>query len=228
MIKYIVFLIISLNFTLSYSQLSDTSCIKSKYFIIQPSEKNRPLFEFNTNYTDSNFIRIVLSLIFKNQIKIHDEKAWNSDYPPKIEFSNDIKNELNVFTKNYWLYIHKSAKKPFNTIYGDDSVFVQNDGTIIGVYPPDEIFPCQLTDFSEIRIKEDRIFNSEQKQYLFVPTAIGFYFSKFDGYFWIDLFELESLLKDKEKYSWYNLIYNKKYVGFQYYQLACYDKRTHY
>ena len=41
--------------------------------------------------------------------------------------------------------------------------------------------------------------------------------------FWIDLNKLFLVLKDKEKYPWYNALINKEYKGFQYMQVSCYD-----
>ena len=96
------------------------------------------------------------------------------------------------------------------------------------VFPESKVYVFPSKECDEIRIKEDRVFNKATKKYEFIPVGLSFYFkgdefSKGKEKFWVDLNELFNVLNDKNKYPWYNAIVNKKYVGFQYRQVSCYD-----
>ncbi len=216
-----------------FGQLTDTTCIKSRWIALKPTKINEDIFLLGSNNNDSlDLVFTIKNLVDQKKLNIYNQnegpygiKGW---YFIDYVYENKLKESLEKSSKNDYFEISVPSTLPIANMYGEDSVITLADGTVQNVYPEPKVYVFPSKECDEIRIKEDRIFNKSTKKYEFKPVGLSFYF-KGDKYsrgnekFWVDLNELFSQLDDKNKYPWYNSIKNQKYSGFQYMQVSCYD-----
>lgn len=231
--KTIIFLSLFLPF-IGKSQLTDTTCVQSKWIALKPIEVNKDIFQLDASDNNSfDLVKTIKRLVESNKLKIYNQIAgpkgnqiWNYiDYNSELEHLS--KDDLNI-QKNPYFEITTFIDLPLPNQYGEDSIVINPDGTILTVYPTPKTYVFPAKECDEIRIKEDRVFNKSTKQYEFKPVGLSFYFNdnniqKEHEMFWVDLNDLFSVLDNKNQYPWYNAIVNKKYQGFQYMQVSCYE-----
>lgn len=220
-------------------QLKDTASIQARWIAMSPTEQNAQLFGKDKN---SRHGEDIVTVVKKNleEGKIHPEKVfsyncgqnglressavkWNKA-AEQDEISSNIK-------KNPFLdVIQVPPTIPLSTMYGEDSIVIDDSGNVLIVYPPTELFtlPSDIRKANKILIKEERILNEKTKKYEFQPVMIGFYFNGtkfYNGHTtsWIELSGLFESLEDKEKYDWYQFLVSRKYSGFQYMQTSYND-----
>lgn len=234
-----IFLITIFPF-LGFSQLTDTTCIQSRWIALKPNDVNENIFLSNRDSTeDIDLVFVIKRLVEKGELTIytqdagpHGGKGWYYiDYKQSLE--DLLKDSLDHWGYDFYFEIMQQSDYPLVDEYGDPMVITHPDGTQSFVYPPPTsyVFPSKICD--EIRIKESRTFNSKTKSYEFQPVGLSFYFKGNYSYrghekFWVDLNELFNALDNKEKYPWYDVIINKQYYGFQYMQTSCYDEEIKY
>src|SRR5690554_1702185 len=229
-----ILIAISLN---GNSQISDTSCIESRWISIKPIQANKNIFLQNMDKADSvDLVFIIKSLVEQEKMNIYKHKhsshvnsnirSWfNVDQRVSVcEKENDVIKL--PFSEPYFEIIGYPVDPYMNSNFGD-SVVISPDGKITKVYPPPYIIESlQARYCDEIRIKESRIYNKKSKRYEFVPVGLSI-IKKQPSYsdqfkiFWVDLEELFNTVSEKDKYPWYNALKNKEYQGFQYMQVPC-------
>ncbi len=239
---------LSLHFALlpffGSSQLTDTTCIQSRWIAIKHTTFNSDLFLVNSDVDDS--LDIVYTI--KRLVEDHKLKIYNQNDAPSgklewyyIDYDEELERNLRDSSRwndNPYFEIAHQPDEPLKNMYGEDSVvqhivgdvFTHGDKyvTYVTIYPPAIFYVFPSRECDEIRIKEDRFFNDVTKQYEFKPVGLSFYFRGYGFYrghekFWVDLNDLFAVLENKNQYPWYNAIVNKKYQGFQYMQVSCYD-----
>ena len=212
------------------SQITDTTCIESRWISIKPMEANKNIFLQNEKDT--------VDLVYTLKKLVENEKinTYNQSHAP--ELNRNIKTLFNFdfrdsycedakypSSESYYEIIQKS-KEPYLTMYLEDSVIISPDGTETIVYPPPVVYPFMTREFNEIRIKESRVYNESLKRYEFIPVGLSIYYGEYTYHpnykmFWVDIEELFNAIEEKDKYPWYEAIKNKEYQGFQFMQTPC-------
>lgn len=234
------FFIIAIVFPIvAFGQLTDTTCIKSRWISLKPNDFNKDIFLIDSTLNDSlDIVYVIKRLVENRQLKIYNQNSgtrgtfgwYYIDYNKEIEENT---RDSMISNKDPYFQISQPSYYPLVDEYGEPKVVKLTNGTYGIEYPPPTIYVFQLSNCDEIRIKEDRVYNESTKQFEFKPVGISFYF-KGDKYkrgrekFWVDLNELFVALNNKENYPWYNAISNKRYQGFQYMQVSCYDEEIKY
>lgn len=231
--------IIALFFSLlSLGQLTDTTCIQSRWLALKPTDINKDIFLIDSRYNDSlDLVFTIKRLVDSDKINIYNQNSspgsnsdinsWNFiDYNKELE--ENIKDTLDYWAKDPYFQITVQSDYPMVDEYGNPMLHKNPDGTQEYMYPLPDIYIFPGKECDEIRIKENRIYNESTKKYEFVAVGLSFYFSGSRYYrghekFWVDLSELFNALEYKTNYPWYNAIINKSYQGFQYMQVSCYD-----
>jgi hypothetical protein len=224
MIRYLLFIMLPL---VGKGQVSDTTCIQTRWIALKANDANKVLFDSTKTI---ELISTIKQLVISQELslyKMNDSRGllkWNW-----INYNYELQNNLadtTVESKDpYFEYLYQSDT-PLYDENGDPIIILHPDGTETYIYPHLQRTSYTSFDCEEIRIKEERTLNSKTNTYYFKPTGIGFYLGNDKIYggeemFWVDLNELFKILKDKEEYPWYDIIVNQKYQGFQYMQTPC-------
>ena len=233
--NFVIIILLILPF-ISSSQLTDTTCIKSRWIALKPTEVNKNIFLLDSTFNDS------LDLVFTIKRLVENEKIniYNQNHSPNgnadiyswynINHNRTLEERKNdsidYILSDPYFEIVVLAVEPYMSSFGEDSV--SNSGELI--YPPPTIYTFPARECDEIRIKENRVFNERTDQYEFIAVGLSFYFSGGRyrrGYekFWVDLKQLFNAIEDNDKYPWYKAIINKEYQGFQYMQVSCYHDK---
>ena len=233
--KNFIYTFILLHFSVvTFGQSSDTTCLKSRWLSVKPTIHNKDIFLLDSIDNSLDLVYTIKKLVDQKQLRIYDQNEgpngmnnwYYINYEKEIEMN--LKQSLKKEGKDPYFEIVSEAIIPLANSVGEDSVIKNDDGSMSYVFPESKVYVFPSKECDEIRIKEDRVFNKATKKYEFIPVGLSFYFkgdefSKGKEKFWVDLNELFNVLNDKNKYPWYNAIVNKKYVGFQYRQVSCYD-----
>lgn len=217
------------------AQLTDTTCIKSRWISIKSNENNKPLF---SPLEDGSHVLFFIKDLMESG------KIW------QLQCNNPYFNELSKnWMKDEWttkeevaeydtVFADKSSKQfyivcpesttPLSNMYGEDSVYKDDGGNEYYVYPIRTSYYIDTEKFSEIIIQEDRIFNEEKNVFEFQTVQIGFIFDnkgglRFNDLYWLEFPELCNQLESKGFYKWSKFLKEKKYLGFQYAQKSCYS-----
>jgi hypothetical protein len=230
------FIIIAILFPIvAFGQLTDTTCIKSRWIALKPSNINKDIFLLDSTLNDTlDLVFVIKKLVEEKKLKIytqnsgpHGLKGWYFiDYQKEME--ENLKDSMSFWNTDPYFQITEHSYYPMVDEYGDPLVVTLPDGTQAIKYPPPNIYVFPSKKCDEIRIKEDWIYNEKTKKYEFVPVGLSFYFkggkySRGNEKFWVDLNQLFNAVDMKLNYPWYNALVNKKYQGFQYMQVSCYD-----
>jgi len=226
--------LISIVPLLGFSQLTDTTCIQSRWIALKPTTANKLLFSSES----TNIFQVIKQLTQQEKLPIYkqDNKSRGTIPWREVYYLHEIRFRLLDTTEEekdpYFEYLFQSDT-PFLDEYGDPVITVNPDGTETFTYPHARREAYSIEDFNEIRLKEVRIYNTKTNQYIFQPIAISFYAGTDKVYggrelFWVDLNQLFQVLDNKENYPWYTAIINKQYQGFQYMQTSCFDEEVKY
>ncbi len=230
--KNIHYLLIFLFPFLGNAQLTDTTCIKSRWIALKQSTENKDIFQLDASLDKSkDLVATIKRLVEANKLKIYSQddgpngiQQWNYiDY--RFDLDQEAKKSSQT-SKNSFFEINVFSDMPLSNMYGEDSVMMLKDGSIVVVYPEPMIYMVPTQGCDEIRIKEERTYNEKNKKYEYKPVGLSFFVKgnknrKGSEIFWVDLNELFTALENKNQYSWYTAIVNKKYQGFQYMQTPC-------
>ncbi len=230
-LKFFILFFLSFNVL---SQSTDTTCIKQRWISIKNTPENAvffpnkqkginefDLFLFVLNHAESGEINIYTQGNDFNNLK------W---YPiPDLEDVDGIDYESSSFVQgfngNYEINV-QSSTTPLANSYGEDSVIIVNRVSTY-VFPPSKLLKMSVYAVNEIRIVEERYFDSIKQSYNFRPVAMSFYQKKGSEkgteLFSIQLSEISNLNLDPQKYLWYKPLLERQYKGFQYVQISCYD-----
>lgn len=227
---------------LSFGQLTDTTCIKSRWIALKSNSVNSDIFSRDTTLgIENDLVHVIKKLVENRSLKIYNEGevpygGANNWYP--INYQEELNTNSKDSIYHYWskdpyFEIVVVSNIPLADIYGEDSIIVTSDGISIYVYPPPKVYVFRTYQCDEIRIKEDYKLNETTHKFEFIPVGLSFYFKGNENRgghekFWVDLKELFGAIQDKSKYKWYESIVNKKYQGFQYMQVSCYDDEIKY
>lgn len=228
-----VFLLIFLFILKSvFSQITDTTCIKSRWLALKNDKNNQALFDTSKIEGSLNIYETIRELALTNKLKIYDfapHNDYNNEWD-KVELNyfgvncNSVDNQYES-SKTDFFEIKILSISPLINIYGEDSVSFGKDGNVYYKYPPPNYYRFNLGDVKVLRIKEEKII-SDSGLNEFKPVSLSFYIErngKTRDLFWIDLEELFSLMKNKTKPKWYKTLVDRNYSGFQYMQTACDD-----
>lgn len=216
-------------------QVTDTSCIKSRWIALKPISANGEIFLLDSTHNETlGLLYTVKILAEENKLKLYKQNdgpqglnGWYYLDYNKV-FENNLKDSVESHNKGSYFEIAVQANHPMLNHFGEDSIQIMSDGTMSFVYPEPEVYIFPAAKCDEIRIKENRKYNEKTKSYEYVPIAMSFYlrgnkYARGHEKFWIDLNEFFSELDSKTKYPWYDAIKNRHYQGFQYMQVSCYD-----
>ncbi len=226
-IKIIIFLIIN---TSVFSQLTDTTCLNARWLKISPSKKNDYLFPLDV--LNNTFIDL-LDLAVKDKIHFYwyNQNSLQQKISPTIfNFEIDSLNShnfKNISHKENQTLKLKFGYKLLENSQGEDSVFVDTDGTTKLYQPPMIECNFKLYSVNTIKIKEELVYIEERDTMDYVVSSIGYVLGNFiQGYktFWIDMDELTLAMKTEPVKNWFILLRLRNYYGFQYAQQSCYDK----
>lgn len=231
--KVIVIFILFLSFKV-LSQSTDTTCIKYRWISIKNTPENVVFFpNKQKGINEFDLFLFVLNKAESGEINIYtqgndfNKLKW---YPiPQLEIFDGVDYKDPSFVQgvdgNYEIKI-QSSTTPLSNSYGEDSVvFVK--GISCTVYPPANLLKMSVYDVNEIRIAEERYFDSIKQIFAFRPVAMSFFQKKGleqgTELFSIQLSEISNLNLNPKKYLWYNALIERQYKGFQYLQISCYD-----
>lgn len=231
--KYLFFFFFSIFLLTVNAQLTDTTCIKSRWVSIKSNEQNKPLF---SNLEDSSHVLFFIkqqielgkSLERMSTYQYFNESSWHSIQYDRIT-EKEVESVETIFTdksSNQFYIVPPRSTTPLANMYGEDSVAQDNLGNYYFVYPHRIMYFIDTKTISEIIIQEDRIFNEKTKTFTFLPVRIGFMNdSELDhnDLFWIDIEKLCNLLENNGFIIWSKFVKEKRYVGFQYAQKSCYE-----
>ena len=228
-------LIIALFFAFnSLSQSNDTTCIKQRWISIKNTPENAVFFpNKQSGINEFDLFLFVLNKAKSDEIEVYTE--WNDYnkckwYPiPDFKMGylplniDSLKAEIKL--GHYEIEIEQSDM-PIVNMYGKDSV-IQIKGVNHYVYPPSLLLKMSVYDVNEIRVLEERYYDSVKKSFIYRPVAMSF-FEKRGVENGVELFSIQisnitNNIVDSKKYAWYKALIERKYVGFQYLQISCYD-----
>lgn len=235
--RKIIFLALLLP-VIGLGQITDTTCIKSRWIALKAKEINKNIFLLDSTVNENlDLVFTIKRLVESDKVNIYnrnsspngnsDINSWYYiDYDKEME--ENLKDSSIYWSKDPYFEIIVNSDYPMVDEYGDDLIVTLPDGTQSYKYPLPDIYIFPSKECDEIRIKEDRIFNDETNEYEFIPVGLSFYFkgSKYwRGHekFWVDLNELFNALDNKNEFPWYETIINREYEGFQYMQVSCFD-----
>lgn len=217
-----------------YAQMTDTTCIQSRWIACKPIDANHSMFPFAKDSIEKHdMVHLIKELVELKKMKIYSRnegrdntKGWSFiDYNSEIE---ERKKDSLIWDKDPYFEISVQSDMPLVDEYGDPVIRLTDDGFQEFVYPPAEVYVFATIECAEVHIKEERFVNDATNEIEFRPVGLSFYFkgseySRGKERFWIDLDEFFNVLENKESHPWYNLIIERKYQGFQYMQTSCYD-----
>ena len=212
------------------SQNSSTECLSSRWISLKPTEDNKNIFLPELSFDNE----LDLAYVIKKYVEDEVLFLYTRNLRPRKTLEKDTWNYINydLYRESMFMgmeephyVISTTSSEPLVDQDGNPIITVTDEGISTFTYGI-ENYVLPETEFGEIRIREDRVFNEEKKEHEFKAKAIGFYINKYervDGHekFWIDLDQLYSVLENKEKYPWYNALINRDYRGFQYKQEPC-------
>lgn len=219
-------------------QITDTTCIKSRWIALKPTKINQNVFLLDSTVNENlDLVFTIKRLVESDKINIYNQNSspnGNSDINSwyyidyNKEMEENLKDSFMYWSKDPYFEISVQSDYPMVDEYGDNLIVTLPDGAQSFKYPPPDIYIFPSRECDEIRIKENRILNDQTNEYEFIPVGLSFYFngSKYwRGHekFWVDLNELFNALENKNEFPWYETIINRKYEGFQYMQVSCYD-----
>ncbi len=235
--KSILFLILFLKSSFSFSQMTSNTKegIDTRWISIEPNSNNTILFQSSSkNDTLIYLIDFIEKLtkegapiyyIEKNDIK--DKTKYYVDIEP---FPNDdsvrrfypddqiVSNELSKINN---FIIGLSYYNTLKNYDGYEIIVMEGGGEEIVLIAPLIYSFIQKNEVTNIRIREELVYNSDSKSFDFKP--VGLYLSPQIGNnsnyeIWIDINRLTSNIENPESYVWFNFIKEMKYTGFQYMQ----------
>ncbi len=201
------------------AQKEDTACVKSRWIALSPCVKNTALFTDNSNTSILSFIN---KAVFEKKVFLYESEDGYStrQMSTPVIYNMNATNKLNRFEMEI------ESTTPLANMYGEDSVVTLADGSISFVFPPMKKYSLNFSEVSEIRIQEQRVLDTGTNSYTYQPVTIAFCL-KSNGkeyeLFRVDFDELIGALNAKESYDWVEVLTQKKYTGFQYKQVSCYD-----
>lgn len=214
----------------SSAQLTDTTCLKSRWLAVKNNKQNHPLFQVNLDRIDESLLGQVKYFAEKNLLNIYsarydfnERQSWYAI--PESERHIDLyQNDTLVTRKLDYFKISIQMDVPLNDEYGEPMIVELPDGTQSYLYPAPEVYEFTMNDIVEIRIKEMRADPKSSSEKFEIS---GFSFChNFNGIitelFWVDAIEFKRLLTS-DHYAWYNFLFKNQYTGFQFMQTSCYE-----
>ena len=203
------------------AQLTDTTCVKTRWISLKNTSQNNLIFK--NLYSSNTIFNELTELINNGSISVYKEIEGYQNRSKDANLETDTSSKLNNNSFQYRLNIPSDL--PLANSKGEDSIIKLN-GVNQYVYPVAKVITFNLAEITEIRVRENRVDKNE-----YVPDGIGFV-TKTDGIekelFWIYFENLTNRITNKENINWCNSIKNKKYSGFQYFQISCSDKLSIY
>lgn len=214
----------------SNAQLTDTTCIKSRWLAVKNNKQNHPLFQYNLENIDESLLGQVKYFAEKNLLNIYstrynfnERQSWYAI--PDVERHIDLyQNDTIITSKEDYFSISVQSDVPEVDENGEPMVTMSEDGTLYYLYPQAVVYEFTMKDIVEIRIKETRLDPQNSSENFEIS---GFSFChNFNGIitelFWIDAIEFKRLLTS-DHYFWYNFLFKNQYTGFQFMQTSCYE-----
>ncbi len=220
---------------LTLAQLTDTTCLQSRWISLKPNKINERIFLKDPSYNDTlDLIFVIKKLVLENKLKIYAEYTDTTGQSIGYFVSYIIQQLDDTATNKplnaYFQVVTYNSDSIITNEYGDPIIDYTPDGKEQFKHPAPTISDLLAKNCDEIRIQENRLFNEHTEQFEgFIPVAIGFNkdggsFKRGREKFWVNLHDLFESLDDKEKYPWYNALIHLDYQGFQYMQTSCYDE----
>lgn len=233
LVRFVLFLFL-LSFSFETQAQSDTACVSKRWIAVKNTEANAVLFD-----TSTTILKAIRDLVESNKIMLYNtecrgygDKEW---YPiqsvendtRRSDYQDYLAPDPGVFS------IRVQSDMPYVDDYGDLLIQVDEYGNQMYVYDPPETYTFKLTEISEIRIREEHSFNEETGVFEgdFRATGISFHIkntSEIRELFWVSIDELNNKIAHPTSYPWHSFLENKKYSGFQYMQVSCYDDLIRY
>lgn len=239
--RLLIFVLLISN--LGLTQTIDTTCVYARWIQLYPTKLNSDIFGLDSSIsTKVDLINVIKKLVEVDSLNIYSEKQTNNggtewiyiDYSEElIKAQNNPKNKNKNNWNPYFTRLGPENDIPLTDEFGDPRIVLNEEGYESFVYEEREVFELRTSKIDEIIIKEIRILNSLTGQYEFQPSDLGF-FIKTDEHkrnkelFWININELQKVLKNDFQYSWLSAINEKRYSGFLSKQVNCDNAEVNY
>ena len=210
-----------------FAQLTDTTCLSSRWISVSPSIRNEFLFPQDI---ESNIFFKILELAVNEKIDLYWKPSCNESDDKyilnHIKFQKDtIHGCKGCITIENWIELSINFDMLTNHI-GEDSVIIDNEGNPQLAYPPTIYCNFDINKIKHVKIKEDNIYIKEIDNVDFTVAEIGFEIQCYNcgtNVFWVDMKELNWAMKMEPVFDWYTRLIKRDYRGFQYAQKSCYE-----
>lgn len=216
---------------------SDTACVSKRWIALKNTETNAILFD-----TSTTILKAIRDLVESNKIALYEtecrgygDKEWypitlgekDTHLSKQSAYHDHLLPDPNDFS------IRFQSDMPYVDDYGELIINIDEYGNQMYVYDPPEIYTFKLTEISEIRIREELSFNEETSDFEGDFRATGISFCIKNSYetrelFWVNIEELTKKVANPTSFPWHSFLENRKYIGFQYMQVSCYDDNIRY
>lgn len=230
--RQVVIISFLLIYTHLYAQLPDEDTTKIRWISVERTKENDFLF------TDTSSTSLLSLLTTANQelkkvffLELPEIELKTRMYPTITNVASDslqnrCKSDAFSYNDSYdngnsFSIIMNSSFPLEESDSNDLTIWCPGDyGMLCYVYPPSTSFKIPLKDVSNIKIREEFLFNPTTKKYEFKPVGFTFYpmYDNFSAYqLWIDIDRLEKTYPEISR-KCITYLRSKQYKGFQYMQ----------
>ncbi len=167
----------------------------------------------------------IKELLLSGDIRLWYKRRNNSDWMtsplPETVRDSILYNDSSYY--NLYFDYQSEGDIPMKNSKGGDSIRPYPSGGGVYIYPPHKYEPITLDLVTEIRIKENRIYDSISNDYYLKPVMVAFdvFTWKHNISFWVKVDDLDKHMQINR--SWINHITEQKYHGFVYQRRSCND-----
>jgi hypothetical protein len=225
-ITFIIFLGLSLK---AICQLTDTTCLNTRWISVTPSIRNE--FLFPKDEVNNIFLKLIdLAVIEKIDFYWKESCETTSKVKfilPHITLQKDtVRGCKGCLFSEYWMEFKVDFDMLLNHL-GEDSIIIDINGNQKLAFPSSLNWNFNMSSINCIKIKEEKVYIKEIDDEDFFVSEIGFEIQNHLGetqIFWIDMRELIFAMKTEPIFSWFIRLLKRDYTGFQYAQESCFQK----
>lgn len=229
LILFVTILGISLTFyscsehsAMTKKRANTDECVQENWLTIY-RKNDEVLFHSDENEIDA--FAEIKALLLNGDIRLWYERKNNANWmtSPLSETVRDSIRYNDSLYYNAFFDYESAGGIPLKKKNGEDSLHIYPDGTAAYIYPFSKFDPVTLELVTEIRIKENRVYDSISNSYYLKPVMVAFdvYTWKHNILFWVEVDDLDKHLQINR--AWIDHITKKKYRGFAYQRRSCDD-----
>lgn len=206
----------------SRKKMNIDECVQENWVTIY-RKNDEVLFHSDDNEIDA--YAEIKALLLNGDIRLRYEPKNNPNWmtsPLPETVRDSIRYNDSLYYNAYFDY-ESAGGIPLKKKNGEDSLYFYSDGSASYIYPFSKFDPVTLDLVTEIRIKENRVYDSISNSYYLKPVMVAFdvYTWKHNILFWVEVGDLDEHLQINR--AWINHITKKKYRGFAYQRRSCDD-----